>query len=144
MRLFCWIRFSPDILFLQEKLPVIKCCYGSYPNHSSQYSVCNYFFCSVALFLSSTVFVFQRGNPILKHIRNVPWEFATIIPDYIMGRTNCALFLRLVFFLSYVLITCTMKLPSGSLKPIEKLESLNIYQSKNKKMTTRPFWKKHC
>ena len=29
----------------------------------------------------------QRGNPILKEIRNVPWEFVEgIAPDYILGR----------------------------------------------------------
>lgn len=37
----------------------------------------------------------QRGNPILRHVRNVPWEFGEIIPDYVMGRTACALFLSL-------------------------------------------------
>ncbi|KAL5018301.1 hypothetical protein ScPMuIL_004023 [Solemya velum] len=37
----------------------------------------------------------QRGNPILKSIRNVPWEFGDIVPDYVMGQTNCALFLSL-------------------------------------------------
>ncbi|XP_052820044.1 DNA excision repair protein ERCC-1-like [Mya arenaria] len=37
----------------------------------------------------------QRGNPILKHIRNVPWEYAAIVPDYVIGRSNCALFLSL-------------------------------------------------
>ncbi|KAF5273503.1 hypothetical protein FQA39_LY07520 [Lamprigera yunnana] len=37
----------------------------------------------------------QRGNPILKSIRNVPWEFDEIVPDYQMGRTTCALFLSL-------------------------------------------------
>ena len=26
----------------------------------------------------------QRGNPILKHICNVPWENGSIIPDYVM------------------------------------------------------------
>ncbi|KAF5276122.1 hypothetical protein FQA39_LY18608 [Lamprigera yunnana] len=43
----------------------------------------------------------QRGNPILKSIRNVPWEFDEIVPDYQMGRTTCALFLslRLIAFL---------------------------------------------
>ena len=31
----------------------------------------------------------QRGNPILKSIRLVPWEFSdTIIPDYILGITS--------------------------------------------------------
>lgn len=37
----------------------------------------------------------QRGNPLLKHIRNVPWEYDEIEPDYIMGKTTCALFLSM-------------------------------------------------
>ncbi|PIK39482.1 putative DNA excision repair protein ERCC-1 [Apostichopus japonicus] len=37
----------------------------------------------------------QRGNPILKSVRNIPWEFGDIVPDYVMGRTICALFLSL-------------------------------------------------
>lgn len=38
----------------------------------------------------------QRGNPLLKSVCNVPWEFdETIVPDYVMGRTVCALFLSL-------------------------------------------------
>ncbi|XP_069089001.1 DNA excision repair protein ERCC-1 isoform X2 [Pleurodeles waltl] len=37
----------------------------------------------------------QRGNPILKFVRNVPWEFDDIVPDYVMGPTTCALFLSL-------------------------------------------------
>ena len=40
--------------------------------------------------------VLQRGNPILKFIRNVPWEFGEIIPDYQLGSTSCALYLRRV------------------------------------------------
>ncbi|XDV30314.1 hypothetical protein PO909_033258 [Leuciscus waleckii] len=35
----------------------------------------------------------QRGNPILKFVRNVPWEFGEVMPDYVLGRTTCALFL---------------------------------------------------
>ncbi|KAI5106934.1 DNA excision repair protein ERCC-1, partial [Silurus meridionalis] len=35
----------------------------------------------------------QRGNPILKFVRSVPWEFAEVVPDYVLGRTTCALFL---------------------------------------------------
>ena len=39
---------------------------------------------------------FQRGNQLLKSISNVPWEYEeNIIPDYVMGRTTCALFLSL-------------------------------------------------
>ena len=36
----------------------------------------------------------QRGNPILKAISNIPWEFnSQIIPDYVVGKTACVLFL---------------------------------------------------
>ena len=36
----------------------------------------------------------QRGNPILKSIRSVPWEFDdAIVPDYIIGQRACAVFL---------------------------------------------------
>ncbi|XP_053551063.1 DNA excision repair protein ERCC-1 isoform X2 [Bombina bombina] len=37
----------------------------------------------------------QRGNPLLKHVRNIPWEFGDIVPDYVLGDTCCALFLSL-------------------------------------------------
>ena len=37
----------------------------------------------------------QRGNPILKHVRNVPWEFGDIVADYQVSPTGCALFLSL-------------------------------------------------
>lgn len=38
----------------------------------------------------------QRGNPILKSITNVPWEFDdSIIPDYVVGTTAGILFLSL-------------------------------------------------
>ncbi|XP_073444396.1 DNA excision repair protein ERCC-1 [Dendrobates tinctorius] len=37
----------------------------------------------------------QRGNPLLKHVRNIPWEFGEIVPDYLLGETCCAFFLSL-------------------------------------------------
>lgn len=37
----------------------------------------------------------QRGNPILKSIVNVPLEFRDIVPDYIVGRTTCIMYLSL-------------------------------------------------
>jgi len=37
----------------------------------------------------------QRGNPLLKQIRNVTWEFGDIIADYQMSPARCALFLSL-------------------------------------------------
>lgn len=40
----------------------------------------------------------QRGNPILKSILNVPLEYRDdIIPDYVVGRTACILFLSLKY-----------------------------------------------
>nr|KAF6409729.1 ERCC excision repair 1, endonuclease non-catalytic subunit [Rousettus aegyptiacus] len=36
----------------------------------------------------------QRGNPVLKFVRNVPWEFGDVVPDYVLGQSTCALFLR--------------------------------------------------
>ena len=35
----------------------------------------------------------QRGNGILRYIRNVPFAYAKIVPDYIVGPNRCALFL---------------------------------------------------
>lgn len=35
----------------------------------------------------------QRGNGILKHIRNVPFAFSRMVPDYVMNTSRCALFL---------------------------------------------------
>lgn len=38
----------------------------------------------------------QRGNPILKSITNIPWEFNDkIIPDYVVGKAACVLFLSI-------------------------------------------------
>ena len=36
----------------------------------------------------------QEGNPLLKFMRNVRWQWADIVPDYQMGPA-CALFLSL-------------------------------------------------
>lgn len=37
----------------------------------------------------------QRGNPVLKFVRSVPWEFGEVTPDYVLGQSTCALFLSL-------------------------------------------------
>ena len=39
----------------------------------------------------------QKGNPILNHIRLLPWEHADIPADYVLGNTTCALFLSLKY-----------------------------------------------
>lgn len=39
----------------------------------------------------------QKGNPLLEHIRRVPYEFSDINPDYVTGATSCALFISLKY-----------------------------------------------
>lgn len=42
----------------------------------------------------------QRGNPILKYIRNVQWGYSdTLVPDYLLGRSSCALYLSMKYHL---------------------------------------------
>ena len=42
----------------------------------------------------------QRGNPILKHIRNVQWNYSeTLVPDYLLGKSSCAFFLSMKYHL---------------------------------------------
>jgi DNA excision repair protein ERCC-1 len=41
----------------------------------------------------------QQGNPILKHIRNVRWQYGDIVPDYLLGQSTVALFLSLRYHL---------------------------------------------
>jgi DNA excision repair protein ERCC-1 len=43
----------------------------------------------------------QKGNPILHHIRNVPFDYFDMIPDYIMSPTSCALYLSLKYHRLY-------------------------------------------
>ncbi len=39
----------------------------------------------------------QKGNPILTHLRSLPWEYSDIPADYALGLTTCALFLSLKY-----------------------------------------------
>lgn len=39
----------------------------------------------------------QKGNPILNHVKLMPWEYADIPADYVLGGTTCALFLSLKY-----------------------------------------------
>ncbi|XP_047176884.1 DNA excision repair protein ERCC-1 isoform X1 [Vigna umbellata] len=41
----------------------------------------------------------QKGNPLLKHIRNVRWAFADVVCDYMLGQSSCALYLSLRYHL---------------------------------------------
>lgn len=35
----------------------------------------------------------QHANPVLHHVRSVAWEFGDIVPDFVVGRTGCILYL---------------------------------------------------
>ncbi|KAF9091493.1 ssDNA endonuclease and repair protein rad10 [Mortierella sp. AD031] len=37
----------------------------------------------------------QRGNPLLQFIRNVPYEYGEVVPDFVVGLTSCVLFLSI-------------------------------------------------
>lgn len=39
----------------------------------------------------------QQGNPILNHVKSLPWEYSDIPCDYVLGATTCALFLSLKY-----------------------------------------------
>jgi len=39
----------------------------------------------------------QKGNPILNHVKSMPWEYGDIPADYVLGVTTCALFLSLKY-----------------------------------------------
>ncbi|XP_058084745.1 DNA excision repair protein ERCC-1 isoform X3 [Magnolia sinica] len=41
----------------------------------------------------------QKGNPLLKHIRNVRWMFADVVCDFLLGQSSCALYLSLRYHL---------------------------------------------
>ncbi|KAG2695478.1 hypothetical protein I3760_07G014500 [Carya illinoinensis] len=41
----------------------------------------------------------QKGNPLLRHIRNVRWAFADVLCDYLLGQSSCALYLSLRYHL---------------------------------------------
>lgn len=41
----------------------------------------------------------QKGNPLLKHIRNVRWAFSDVVCDYMLGQNSCALYLSLRYHL---------------------------------------------
>ena len=41
----------------------------------------------------------QHGNPVLRQIRNVPWQFGESSADYVLSDTTCCLFLSLRFHL---------------------------------------------
>ena len=41
----------------------------------------------------------QNGNPLLRHIRNVRWQFADVVPDFVLNSEACVLFISLRYHL---------------------------------------------
>lgn len=41
----------------------------------------------------------QQGNPVLRAIRNVPWQYGETTADYVLSETTCALFLSIRYHL---------------------------------------------
>lgn len=88
----------------------------------------------------------QRGNPLLKHLRQVKWEYSDEIlggADYSMSRSSCALFLSLRYHqlnpnyiyerlksnkfpyqLKILLVQCDTTDPAQSLKELARLANL--------------------
>ena len=46
----------------------------------------------------------QKGNPLLKYIRNVRWAFADVVCDYLVGQNSCALYLRFELLNNVILV----------------------------------------
>lgn len=38
--------------------------------------------------------VMQKGNPLLKHITHVPWEYGDVVADYHINQQTCVLYMR--------------------------------------------------
>lgn len=43
----------------------------------------------------------QHGNPILQYIRNVPFTYTRMVPDYIFSTTSCAIYLSCKYHILY-------------------------------------------
>lgn len=82
----------------------------------------------------------QRGNPVLTHIKSMPWEYSDIPADYVLGTTTCALFLRYTIrfaeqLISYILIRSTAVsnttdyIPNMSTLEFETCKASTTYES---------------
>ena len=50
----------------------------------------------------------------MRHIRNVPWQLGDVAPDFVLGRTTCAMFLRLINY--YNMWSLSHKFKSGAVQ----------------------------
>ncbi len=80
------IKFDP-------KMPILR---AEFQTSTSNKNVAGSSYGGGPLIVSSK----QRGNPVLKHIKNVPWKFCDqITPDYQMSRLMCGFFLSMKYHL---------------------------------------------
>jgi DNA excision repair protein ERCC-1 len=82
----------------------------------------------------------QRQNPIVALIKNVPWEYGDIVPDFQVGLTSCVLFLSIryhrlhpeyihqrieklgkMYTLRILMISCDVDQPDSAIKELTKL-----------------------
>lgn len=82
----------------------------------------------------------QQKNPILQHVKNVPWELSDIVPDFQVGLTSCVLFLSIryhrlhpeyihqridklgkMYTLRILMISCDVDQPDSAIKELTKL-----------------------
>lgn len=94
----------------------------------------------------STIIVhsLQKGNPVLKYITNIGWEYGDIVPDYQVGVASCALFLSLryhqlhpeyvhtrisklgnMYTLRVLLVLCDTEQPDKHIKELTKIALVN-------------------
>lgn len=82
----------------------------------------------------------QQQNPIVSLIKNVPWEYSDIVPDFQVGLTSCVLFLSIryhrlhpeyihnrieklgkMYTLRILMIQCDVEQPDSAIKELTKL-----------------------
>lgn len=94
----------------------------------------------------STIIVnsLQKGNPVVKYITNIGWEYGDIVPDYQVGVAACALFLSLryhqlhpeyihnrinklgnMYTLRILLVLCDTEQPDKHIKELTKVALVN-------------------
>ncbi|KAG8041186.1 hypothetical protein G9C98_002174 [Cotesia typhae] len=73
----------------------------------------------------------QRGNPLLKFIKSVPWKYSEVVPDYVMGSTTCALFLSIKIC---ILADLTLMLVWSNEDAARIIETYKIFEYKPPEM----------
>lgn len=90
------LHSKPDEIFKKPEIPALKPTITLKPSTNTISTSSSSSFGGGSLIVNSK----QRGNPVLKHIRNVQWRFSdTLVPDYCMSRNSCAFYLSMKYHL---------------------------------------------